>query len=159
MGLLGAIVIGIGGMVGGGIFAVLSVVALEAGGAAPLAFLIAGVIAALSGYSYAKFSVAQPSRGGTVIFIDRAFGVGLLTGAANNLLWLGYIVTLALYAVAFANYGATFFVGEDTPGFWLEHGLITLAIVLPTAINLISVAVVARTETAVVLVKLGILWL
>ena len=69
----GAVAIGIGGMVGGGIFAVLGVVAEDAGSGTPLAFLVAGVIALLTGYSYTKLSMAFPSRGGTVVFVDRAF--------------------------------------------------------------------------------------
>src|SRR5660398_272872 len=72
--LLGAISIGIGGMVGGGIFAVLGLAVELSGGATPVAFLIAGIVALLTSYSYAKLSVAYPSKGGTVIFIDKAFG-------------------------------------------------------------------------------------
>ena len=70
VGLWGAVAIGIGGMVGGGIFAVLGVVATQAGGGAPLAFLAAGAIALLTASSYAKLSVAYPSRGGSVVFVD-----------------------------------------------------------------------------------------
>lgn len=55
--------IGIGGMVGGGIFAVLGLsVELTAGGA-PVAFLIAGIVALVTSYSYARLSVAFPSQG------------------------------------------------------------------------------------------------
>jgi amino acid transporter len=52
----GAVAIGVGGMVGGGIFAVLGLAATLAGGATPLAFLVAGVVALLTAYSYAKSS-------------------------------------------------------------------------------------------------------
>ncbi len=51
--------------------------------------------------------MAFPSQGGTVAFLDRAFGAGLLTGAANVLLWISYIVMLSLYAYAFGSYGAS----------------------------------------------------
>jgi amino acid transporter len=67
--LTGAVAIGIGAMVGGGIFAVLGVAAEQAGGATPIAFAIAGVVAALTAYSYTKLSLAYPSGGGTVHFI------------------------------------------------------------------------------------------
>ena len=63
----------------------------------------------MTAYLYAKLTNTYPSEGGTMIFIDRAFGVDLCTGGVNNLLWLSYVVTLALYSVAFANYTATFF--------------------------------------------------
>jgi amino acid transporter len=157
VGLWGAVAIGIGGMVGGGIFAVLGVVATEASGGAPLAFLIAGVIALLTAVSYARLSVAYPSRGGSVVFVDKAFGVGTLTGALNNLLWFGYLVTLSLYAVAFASYAATFFSSGGDVSPWLRHGLICAAIIIPTGLNLLSAEIVARTETAIVALKLTML--
>jgi len=159
VGLWGAAAIGIGGMVGGGIFAVLGVVATRAGGGAPLAFAISGVVALLTAVSYARLSVAYPSRGGSVVFVDRAFGVGVLTGALNNLLWFGYLVTLSLYAVAFASYAATFFSTSGDVSWLPRHGLISLAIIVPTGLNLLSAEIVARTETAVVVVKLTILLL
>jgi amino acid transporter len=155
IGLFGAMAIGIGGMVGGGIFAVLGLASLMGGGATPIAFLIAGIVALLTAYSYAKLSVAYPSRGGTVIFIDRAFGISWLSGSINNLLWVSYVVTLALYSVAFANYAATFFETEHKT--LLLHFLISAGIVLPTLLNLFSAELISKTETAAVVFKLVIL--
>ncbi|MGE0329044.1 MAG: amino acid transporter, partial [Polyangiaceae bacterium] len=60
MGAIGAAAIGVGGMVGGGIFAVLGTAATLAGGGTPVAFAIAGVVALLTAYCYAKLSVAYP---------------------------------------------------------------------------------------------------
>lgn len=88
-------------MVGGGIFAVLGLSVELAKGGAPVAFLIAGIVALVTSYSYARLSVTYPSQGGTVAFLDRAFGPGLLTGSANILLWISYIVMLSLYSYAF----------------------------------------------------------
>ncbi len=156
--LLGAISIGVGGMVGGGIFAVLGLAAELAGGATPIAFLIAGIVTLLTSYSYAKLSVAYPSKGGTVIFIDKAFGVDFFTGSANNLLWIGYIVTLALYAVAFGNYAATF-LPKTMQGVTVEHLLISGGIILPTLLNLFSSSFISKTETYVVALKIAILLL
>jgi amino acid transporter len=97
--------IGVGGMVGGGIFAVLGLSVELTKGGAPVAFLIAGSVALVTSYSYARLSVTYPSQGGTVTFLDRAFGSGLLTGSANILLWISYIVMLSLYAYAFGIWG------------------------------------------------------
>ncbi|HFB83691.1 MAG TPA: amino acid transporter, partial [Thermodesulfatator sp.] len=55
-------------MIGGGIFAVLGLTVLLARGAAPLAFLVAGLIALVTSYSYAKLAVRFPSEGGTIEF-------------------------------------------------------------------------------------------
>ena len=112
VGYLEATAIGIGGMVGGGIFAVLGLSVDLAHGGAPVAFLIAGIIALVTAYSYARLSVTFPSQGGTVAFLDRAFGAGLLTGSANILLWISDMVMLSLYAYAFGSYGASLFATE-----------------------------------------------
>ena len=101
--------VGIGGMVGGGIFAVLGLSVQLAQGGAPIAFAIAGIVALLTNYAYVKLSIAFPSRGGTVTFLNQAFGKGIFTGGMNVLLWLSYIVMLSLYASAFGSYGAVFF--------------------------------------------------
>jgi amino acid transporter len=147
--------IGIGGMVGGGIFAVLGTAVEFARGATPLAFALAGLIALLTAHSYARLSASCPSAGGTVSFLDRAFGVDLWTGAVNLLLWFSYLVTIGLYARAFGAYGSRLLVPE--PSFALEHLLLSAAIALPVAINLLNADLVSRTETYVVVAKLTIL--
>ncbi|HKJ92475.1 MAG TPA: hypothetical protein VJ957_04860, partial [Longimicrobiales bacterium] len=63
IGLWETVAIGVGGMVGGGIFAVLGLSVKLTGGGAPLAFLIAGIVALVTAYSYARLSVAFPSQG------------------------------------------------------------------------------------------------
>lgn len=157
VGLAGALSIGIGGMVGGGIFAVLGEAVSLAKGATAAAFLVAGLLALLTAWSYAKLSVRYPSRGGTVVFVHRAFGLDLVTGSLNLFLWLSYLVTLSLYAVAFGSYALTFFPGSTGP--WLRHLLISLAILLPVGINLFNAEIVSRSELLVVVIKLLLLGL
>jgi len=158
IGLFGAIAIGVGGMVGGGIFAVLGEAVSLAHGATALAFLFAGIVAILTAYSYAKLSVTFQNRGGTVYFINKAFGVSLFSSTVNLMLWLSYLVTISLYAVAFAAYGQTFFHGAGLgDAVWLKHVLITVAIILPALINYISVVFVEKSETLVVFIKLALL--
>ncbi len=152
IGLAGAVAIGIGGMVGGGIFAVLGEAVSLAHGATAVAFLVAGLIALLTASSYARLSVTFPSQGGTVAFIDHAFGRDFITGTLNLILWLSYLVTLSLYAVAFGSYALTFFPGQHGP--WLRHLLISTAIVLPVIINLFNAEIVSRSETLIVVIKL-----
>ncbi len=155
IGLFGAIAIGIGGMVGGGIFAVLGEAVSLAHGATAIAFFFAGVVALLTSYSYAKLSVAYQNRGGTVKFIDNVFRHNLLSGTVNLMLWLSYLVTISLYAVAFASYAQTFFPNNTTS--WLRHLLISLAILLPVIINLTSTSFVSKSETFIVIIKLLLL--
>ena len=155
IGLLGAIAIGIGGMVGGGIFAVLGEAASIAHGATAVAFGIAGIVAFLTAYSYAKLSVHFQSRGGTITFIDNAFNHDLFAGSMNVMLWLSYLVTISLYSVAFGSYAGTFFPENETKT--LNHVLISTAILIPGVINLVNASVVSKSETFLVVVKLLIL--
>lgn len=157
IGLLGATSIGIGGMVGGGIFAVLGVAATQAGGATPLAFLFGGSIAALTAYSYAKLSLEFDSAGGTVAFVDGVFGIGGMTGSLNIVLWVGYIATTALYATAFGNYAASLILDGGEPNALLFRGLILVGIAIPWFINLANAGLVAKSEGAVVAMKMIIL--
>jgi amino acid transporter len=153
MGLWAIVAIGIGGMVGGGIFAVLGLAVQLAHGGTPAAFLVAGIVSMLTGYSYARLSVHVPSQGGTVKYLDQAFGIDLFTGGINSLLWISYIVMLALYAYAFGSYGATFF-GK---GVLVKHLLISVGILLPAVLNLFSANIVGKAETYIVAIKLAIL--
>lgn len=150
-----AMAIGIGGMVGGGIFAVLGLSVDLTHGGAPIAFLLAGIVAIVTAYSYARLSVCYPSQGGTVTFLDRAFGPGLLTGSANILLWLSYIVMLSLYAYAFGSYGASL-LPSASHEFW-KHVLISGSVIGITGLNLLSAKLIGEAEDWIVLIKLLIL--
>ncbi len=83
IGYLAAVSIGVGGMVGGGIFAVLGLAVGVGAGGTFIAFLIAGLVALVTTYSYARLSVAMPSDGGTVSFLNAALGTGAVTGSLN----------------------------------------------------------------------------
>ena len=100
--------VGIGGMIGGGIFAVTGLTIDITKGAAPIAFLIAGIVALLTGYSYLKLTLTFPGEGGTVEYLNRAYGSGVLTGSLNILLVFSYVVLVAIYAYAFGSYGSNF---------------------------------------------------
>ena len=115
IGMAAAVSIGIGGMVGAGIFSILGVVAQAAGNAMWLAFAIGGVVALLSTYSYAKLGATFPSAGGAVHFLVKGFGDGVLAGGLNLFMWAGYIISLALYATAFGSYAATFVTTAPSP--------------------------------------------
>lgn len=144
LGTFSTLSIGIGGMVGGGIFAVTGLAVEVTRGAAPTAFLIAGIVALLTSYSYLKLTLRFPGEGGTVEFLNRAFGSGIVTGSANVLLLLNYVVLLAVYAYAFGSYGATFFPAQQGD-FWL-HTLITAVIVVLVLVNVFDASLVVRTE-------------
>lgn len=156
IGLIEAISIGIGGMVGGGIFAVLGLAVSLAKGGTPVAFLLAGILALITSYSYVKLSKTYPNMGGTVKFINQGFGISVFSGGMNNLLWVSYIIMLSLYASAFGSYAPNLF--EITKSKAIDfHIYASTIIILATAINYYSIAVVGKIESYAVIIKLIIL--
>ncbi|MFZ0487058.1 MAG: APC family permease, partial [Arenicellales bacterium] len=155
IGFVEAASIGIGGMVGGGVFAVLGLAVSMAHGGTVVAFAIAGAVALLTTYAYVKLSVTFPGQGGTVSYLNRAFGKGLVTGTLNVLLWLSYIIMLSLYAYAFGSYGATFF--PDAAQIVARHVLISSVILCIALLNMLSADVIGKAEDWIVGLKLLIL--
>lgn len=155
IGLWSAIAIGIGGMIGAGIFSILGIVTEISGNVVYLSFIFGGVIALFSTYSYAKLGTKYPSAGGAVEFLIRGFGDGILSGGFNFLLWFGYVFALAVYAEGFGNYAATF-LPPDIAG--VSVNIFAVAIILIfTLINVLGTKSVGRSETVIVGVKLAIL--
>ena len=144
IGTFSAFSIGVGGMVGGGIFAVTGLAIELTRGAAPVAFLVAGVVALLTAYSYWKLTLAFPSEGGTVEFLNRGFGAGTLTGSLNVLLCLNYVVLLSVYAYAFGAYGARL-LGVADLVFW-RHVLLTGVVLALVILNFLGPSLVIRSE-------------
>ncbi|WP_457561561.1 APC family permease [Caminibacter pacificus] len=155
IGFLEAFSIGVGGMVGGGIFAVLGLTIDLAKGAAPIAFLIAGTIALITAYSYAKLSVKFPSEGGSIEYIVQAFGNNLFSATVNNLLLVSYVIMLALYASAFGAYGSALFLGHDVT--WLHKLLAVGVIGIFAFINLLGAFLTGKAEDILVYTKVAIL--
>jgi amino acid transporter len=147
--------IGIGGMIGGGIFAVLGLAIAQAGHAVPITLAVGGVIALLTGLSYAHLGLAFQGDGGSFTYIEHAFGRPGLAAVVGWLLVAGYVGTLALYATAFGAYGATLIVGS-APSL-LSGGLAAVVLVAFLGINLAGAKTSGATELIVVAVKLTIL--
>ena len=115
----GATVLGIGSMIGAGIFALLGEAGAVAGAAVWISFLIGGVVAGLLGYVCSKLGVRYPSSGGLIPFLIEGVGPGRLVGVAS---WLGYIsaivIVTAMVAVSFGGYATSLFVGDDASSAW-----------------------------------------
>lgn len=157
IGFLEAFSIGVGGMVGGGIFAVLGLTIDLSKGAAPIAFAVAGFIALVTVYSYVKLSLRYPSEGGTIEFIVQAFGNGVFSSMVNTLMLMSYVIMLALYAYAFGSYGSALILGHDVE--WLHKSLAAGVIIIFTVINLLGALMTGKAEDIMVFFKLVILLL
>jgi amino acid transporter len=153
--LIGAISIGIGGMIGAGIFSILGVVAVASGAAMWISFLIGGVVALFSTYSYAKLGAKFPTAGGAVQFLVEGWGAGSISGSINIFMWIGYIISIALYAQGFAAYFMTFFKDETAP---LYSKIVSCVIVILFALlNVLGAGSVGKAEVFIVVVKVSIL--
>lgn len=103
LGLKEALMIGVGTMVGAGIFVLPGPAAEAAGPAAALAFVLAGAVALLTAFSTSELATAMPQAGGPYHFINSGLGplFGSIAGLGN---WLGLAFATAFYAVGFGSY-------------------------------------------------------
>jgi APA family basic amino acid/polyamine antiporter len=97
---------GLGVTVGAGIFALIGEIVGLAGTAAPTAFLVAGLVAGVTGYSYALLVSVYPYAGGAAIFVARGLGSSLGALAGFGVAATG-IISSATIALAFAGYAST----------------------------------------------------
>ena len=113
--LPGAVAMGTGVMIGAGIFALTGQVSELAGGWMPVAFLVAAVVSGFSAYSYIKLAAAFPSAGGIAMFLQKAYGPGVITGACALLMAGSMIINESLVARTFASYTMRAFDTEPSP--------------------------------------------
>ncbi len=156
LGLKELIAMGVGGMVGGGIFSVLGLSANLSGHAAPIAFALGGIIALLTGWSYSKLGLYYKSAGGSFTYLEKAFNNQSIAALGGWLLIVGYIGTLSLYAYTFGVYGSGIF-GNNAHSIALHHLLESGIILVFLGINLYGVKAAGHTEDVIVIVKVVIL--
>lgn len=156
LGLLELIAIALGGMVGGGIFAILGVATELVGSAAVLAIGAGGVLALLAAYSYAKLATYFEDEGATYSFFKRTYPSSHFAASAVGWLVLfGYVATLALYAFTFASYLASQFPDQDP--FVLRLVFSAAVFTVFTLLNIVSVKQTGRVEDVLVYSKLVVL--
>ncbi len=146
--------IGVGAMVGAGIFALLGAAGEVAGAAVWLSFLLAGVVAGLQGYSFAKLGARYPSAGGFLEYVAKSTGNGHFTGITAWLTYMANAIVTAMVAVSFGSYATSTFAGENAA--WIKV-FAALIIVVMTALNIAGSGLVANAQTVIVYVLLGIL--
>ena len=161
-----ASMIGIGAMIGAGIFVLTGIAAGEAGPAALLAFALNGVVTLLTALCYAELASAYPRSGGGYAYVAKAFP-GPAGFAAGWMLWFCYIIACSLYALGFGSYFWEF-VHAYFPGFatWIYSvaGPHLPALFMTSAasavfilINMRGTAVTGKVENVITLAKIAIL--
>ena len=153
-GLWSAVFLGIGSMVGAGIFVLLGEAGAIAGNLVWISFILGGIIALLSGYSLAKLASAYPSRGGIVEYLVQCYGEGVFSGAVAILFYLSALVALAMVTKTFGTYASMMFSSPDGGDANIFSIMILFIFV---AINLVGSTLIAKSENFIVLFKLSII--
>ena len=155
IGFWSAVSMGVGAMVGAGIFALLGEASTVSGSAVYISFVLGGIIALFSGYSLGKLGARFPSSGGIVEYLSQSYGVGFFTGTMSIILYFCAVVSLSLVAKAFGNYTASLS-PAFTATFW--HHVFTIGIVVFfVVINLKGAKDMAIMERVIVAVKFLVL--
>ena len=152
----GATVLGIGAMIGAGIFALLGEAGAIAGSAVWISFLLGGIVASLLGYVCVKLGSRYPSSGGLITYLVEGFGKGRLVGTAS---WLGYIaavvIVCSMVAVSFGGYATSLFIGDNAAGWW-DNVFTTALLITMVGVNMIGATFVARAQSLIVAGVLGV---
>src|SRR5690349_1803406 len=152
----GAVFLGVGSMVGAGIFALLGEAGAVAGAATWVSFLVAGLISTALGYTLVKFGVRYPSSGGLITYLIEAFGNGRTVGIAA---WLGYstaiVVVAAMVAVSFGDYAASIVVDADPGTAWTKV-FASLIVVATALLTTAGARWIDRSSTLIVIALLAV---
>ncbi|TYP92192.1 Amino acid transporter [Fodinibius salinus] len=156
LGLPTALAIGIGTMVGAGIFVFPGIAAGYAGPAAMLSFALGGIVALLVALPTAELATAMPESGGGYYFISRSFGplIGMVVGIAQ---WFGLVFASAFYLVGFGQYTVELF---SKLGVSLGSPVVLVALasaLVLTLINLLGTERAGDLQNSVVMALTSIL--
>ncbi|MEZ3114662.1 APC family permease [Halobaculum sp. MBLA0147] len=164
LGLLDATMIGMGAMIGAGIFVLTGLAAETAGPAAILVFALNGVVTTFTGLSYAELASAIPKSGGGYAFVNEVFG-DLVSFLMGWMLWFAYMIAGALYALGFApnavELAHVYLTGTVPPPEAVAQttitGLALGAVILLVLLNTASTAAAGSAETVFTITKVLIL--
>ena len=161
LGPLAALTIGVGTMIGAGIFVLPRTAISQAGSFAVVAFVLGGAIALLTAFSASELGTAMPKSGGAYYYVNHALGpmFGSVAGWAN---WLGLAFASAFYMVGFGQYiqqifGITGTVGIGPVALDPVKIIALVGAVLFIAINYVGAKETGRLQNIIVIVLVGIL--
>ena len=140
--LFGVTVYGIGNILGAGIYALIGEVVGHTGNFSWLAFIIASVIGALTGLSYAELSAMYPKSAAEFVYTEEAFKIRLLSFLIGWIIIFSGILSAATVALGFAGYLA------DLIGISPIYLVVIFAVLLIIILSLINfVGIKASTWT------------
>lgn len=165
LGLLDATMIGMGAMIGAGVFVLTGLATSVAGPAVIAVFLLNGIVTGMTGLSYAELSGSVPKSGGGYAYVKETFS-NFIAFQMGWVLWFGYMIAGSLYALGFASnfiewvhiYWSGLPSGSLMSGFIDWSILYAIIIVLSLVIlNVVSTAASGKAETIGTIIKVGIL--
>lgn len=141
--------IGVGGMIGAGIFVLTGIAAGVAGPALILAFILNGVVTSLTAMSYAELGSAFPGAGGGYLWVKAALGgaQGFLSGWMS---WFAQAIAGSLYGLAFGRFAAELILLAGLPTFGLEVGTLSTIFMVAIIIAFTAINYLGASETATV---------
>jgi amino acid transporter len=161
MSLLDATMIGVGAMIGAGIFVLTGIAAGVAGPALIIAFTLNGIVALLTAMSYAELGSCFHDAGGGYLWVKEGLPKwnGFLSGWMS---WFAHAVACSLYALGFGAYfdHALREVGVSMPdwGFFSQQKILAVVIAIVFAyINFRGASETGKVGNLVTLTKIVIL--
>ncbi|MCB1154441.1 amino acid permease, partial [bacterium] len=132
MGLFGAVTLGVGALMGAGVYVLIGIAARTAGPGVWVSYFVCGLLAMFSMLSYQRLSTQVPISGGGYAYAYQGLGGfwGFVTGWH---LALGSIFACSLYAIGFSYY-ATSFLHTPLPPY-AAKGIAILLVLSFTALN------------------------
>lgn len=104
LGLFALVAFGVGDILGSGVYALTGKVSASVGTGAWLSYVIAGVVAALTGLTYAEFIARMPKAGGAAHFVDSTFRIPFLTFLVIFFVTMSGLFSVATASRTLANY-------------------------------------------------------
>ncbi len=151
--LIGAVSMGTGVMIGAGILALTGQIAELAGPLFPLAFLAAAVVTAFSAYSYVKLSNAYPSAGGIAMFLQKAYGKGMMTAVGALLMYFSMVINQSLVAKTFGIYSIQLF--DIQAGSWITSALAVGLLIFAFLLNISGNRAIGFFSLLMAFIKIG----
>ncbi len=159
LGLPATLTIGLGVMIGSGIFVFPGLAGGRAGIGAAISFGLAGLVALIVALCMAELATAIPRSGGAYYFISRGLGAfwGTMVGLS---LWIGLIFATGFYLVAFGYYVVDLLARFDIVSEWTDSLPLCLAAagsILLTGINMMGASKAGKLQKSVVILLIVII--
>jgi amino acid transporter len=156
-GLPTSVALGVGGIVGGGIYAAIGIVVAAAGVLTWLSYTIATIVVLCAAYSYVNMNQITDNEGGSVTYIEELTGWSTGAAVVGWTLVVGYIGTMAMYSYAFGAFAEMMIGSSFILGFPMRRVLSVGMVILFIGLNLLGAGSATSVERYLVLVQAGII--